>query len=110
MTRQTLIGLAIIAAFAVVVFYPFKPQAPTASELSVAKRVCDRVNAITGTTALESDPMVASDCVEPDRICERRWGSHAVWGGLSDSDDVPICVCDDGYQWATDGSGRCVKQ
>lgn len=109
MARQTLIWLVIIAAFAVVVLYPFKPQAPTASELSVAKRVCDRVNAIIGNTALESDSLVAADCVEPNRSCENRWGPHAVWEGLSDSDGAPICVCDTGYHWAADGSSRCNK-
>ena len=111
MKRQTLVGLVIVvAALGVIAFYTSKTQTPTATELSVAKRVCDSVNKIMENTAYEGGPLVASDCIEPNRSCERRWGPHAVWGGLSDSDNVPICVCDTGYQWAVDGSGKCVAR
>lgn len=99
-----------ITAYGVIQLYVPKSQMPTAEELSSSKRVCDRINAITGSTTLENGPLVASDCVGPNRSCEKTWGLHSVWGGLSDSGNVPICVCADGYQWATDGSGKCVTR
>lgn len=112
MFRRALIGLIAIAVlvFGVSMLHTSGQQTPTTGELSVAKKVCDSVNKIMENTSYDGDPLVVSDCVEPDRTCERMWGPHAVWEGLSDSDNVPICVCDTLYQWAADGSGKCVRQ
>lgn len=102
------IGLAVVTATAYGAPQLFTPKppispAPTADELyqqefSVAQRTCDKVNRIIGDGTVEG-PFTASECIEPNRSCEKRRGPHSVWAGAADSDNVPICSCDEGYIW-----------
>lgn len=110
MTYRTIsIGLVIIAATALgaktwlVVPTPPLIQAPTADELYqeeivVAQRTCDKVNRIIGDGTVEG-LFTAEECIGPNRSCVKRRGPHAVWAGAADSDNVPICSCDEGYIW-----------
>ena len=137
MTRFAIIGI-IIAATAWVaysVLYTPAPPLTTAltadelyqEELAVAQRTCDKVNRMIGGGSV-GGPLTAEECIEPNRSCQRRWGSHSVWAGAADGDNVIICSCADGYEWLnTDGTkwtsystgvtltvisapGECVKQ
>ena len=135
--KYLIIGSLIIAAVALIATWRMEPPppistAPTADELYrqelvVAQRTCDKVNRIIGETV--EGPFTADECIEPNRSCAARRGPHAVWAGAADSDNVPICSCDEGYMWVNniDGTtgtsygpgltldtisapGRCVKQ
>lgn len=104
--KYFIIGLLIIAALGAKLLYTPMPPISTAptpaelyqEELAVTQRTCDKINRIIGDGTIEG-PFTADECIEPNRSCVERWGSHAVWAGAADSDNVPICSCDEGYIW-----------
>lgn len=123
--KWSVIGLAIIAATALgAKAWLSVPTPPTSTALTVdeiyqqeveeAIRTCgvygkpmeERTTEIDGTVPLE-------DCIQVNRSCRARLGSHAVWSGTvrSDFDEagneqlIPNCSCDDGFEFLnTDGS------
>ena len=108
----SVVALGIIAAIAYGAYSRlYAPKPPISEEQLAGQRVCDKINDLMAKTGGTIDPPLTIDvCIAANKDCENRRGPHAVWGGLSDSDNVPICVCDDGYQWASDGSGKCVAR
>lgn len=142
----SIVGLLIIAATAYGAILLYAPQpplipAPTSAELyqqqevAEAIRTCgvygkpqeERTTEIDGTVPLD-------ECIQVNRKCRARLGSHAVWSGTARSDFdeagneelVPNCSCDDGFEFLNtdntigltlddgtvfniiDGPGRCV--
>lgn len=79
------------------------------SETAVATRVCAKMEKVVAGLGM-TPPLTLADCVEADRACVKLWGPHSVWAGAADENNVPYCDCDNGYNWATDGSGKCVVQ
>ena len=112
MARKIIIGLIVaVMAFIASWLYTPKPPLSAAEELSAGQRVCKVVNDLVAKNGGSIDPpLTVADCVEANRDCKNRWGSNSVWAGVSDVDNIPVCTCDDGYRWAADGSGKCVKQ
>ena len=111
----SVIGLAIIAtvAYGAIKLYTPTPRISATSdqqEILVAQKVCERVNKLTKGLSVEGSPVNLAECIKMDKSCEQKWGLHSVWSGTSDAKDVPVCFCDDGYQWASDGSGKCVAK
>ncbi len=141
----SLVGIAVVTATALgAKFWLAVPTPPTSTvstvddtyrqELEVARRTCEKVEKISEGLAYEGDPLVATDCIEPNRSCEERLGPHAVWSGTARSifdeagteDLIPNCSCDYGYEYLngttgltlddgsvfniTDGPGQCVER
>ncbi|MFA5942586.1 MAG: hypothetical protein WC798_02855 [Candidatus Paceibacterota bacterium] len=102
-------GLIIIATTAYGASRLYAPKPPISEEQSAGQRVCDKINDLMAKTGGTIDPsLTVAVCIEANKDCENRLGPHSIWAGAADVNNVPHCDCDDGYHWATDGSGKCV--